>query len=89
MPLKYVDAMRQTQTSVNSVSEYVTNDLWTEAKGVTLSEQWIGTARCQILRTRHPEVPDQTEDVLKLGYQYSRKKANYIAEGQEKVPNCK
>ena len=48
IPLKYVDVMRQTQTSINNVSI----DLWTEAKGVTLSEEWTGTTGFQILRTR-------------------------------------
>ena len=52
IPLKYVDVMRQTQTSVNNVSENIINDLRTEAKGVNLSEERTGTARFQILRTR-------------------------------------
>ena len=55
IPLKYVDAKRQTQTSVNNVSENIMNDVRTEAKGVTLSEEWIGATRCQILRTRLSE----------------------------------
>ena len=38
IPLKYVNVMRQTLTSTNHVSEHMINDLWTEAKGVTLSE---------------------------------------------------
>ena len=53
IPLKYVNVMRQTQTSVNNVSsENIINDLWTKAKGVTLSEEWTETAIFQILRTR-------------------------------------
>ena len=31
------------------------NDIWTEAKGVNLSEEWSGTTRFWILRTRLPE----------------------------------
>ena len=52
IPLKYVDVMRLTQTSTNNVSELLINDMWTEAKGVHLSEEWSATARFQILRTR-------------------------------------
>ena len=55
IPLKYVGVMRQTQTSINNVSEQIINDIWTEAKGVDLSEEWAGTARFQILRKRLPE----------------------------------
>ena len=51
-PLKYVDVRRQTQTSFNNVSENMINDLWTETKGVNLSEEFTGIARFQILRTR-------------------------------------
>ena len=40
IPLKYVDVMRQIQTSINKVSEHIIKDLGTEAKGVTLSEDW-------------------------------------------------
>ena len=44
--------MRQTQTSINNVPANIINDIWTEAKGVNLSEVWTGTTRFQILRTR-------------------------------------
>ena len=37
------------------LSEHVINDIWTRAKGVNLSEEWTGTTRIQILRTRLPE----------------------------------
>ena len=52
---KHVNVMRQTQTSINNVSEHIINDIWTEAKGVNLSEEWTGDTRFQILRTRLPE----------------------------------
>ena len=55
IPLKYVDVMRQRQKSTNNVSEHATNEITTEAKGVNLSEEWTGTTRFQILRTRFPE----------------------------------
>ena len=81
IPLKYVDTMRQTQTSVNNVSEHIVNDLWTEAEGVTLSEEWIGTARCQILRTRLSE-GYQTRQCMSwsLDTIIQETKAKYIAE---------
>ena len=31
--------IRQTHTSITNVSEHTINDTWTEAKGVTLSEE--------------------------------------------------
>ena len=40
IPLNYVDSMRQSQTSINTVSEHIVNDTWTEAKGVNLSGEW-------------------------------------------------
>ena len=49
---KYIDVMRQTQTSLNNLFEHSIIDLWTEAKGVSLSGEWIGTTRFQMLRTR-------------------------------------
>ena len=52
IPLKYVDVMRQTQLCLNNVSENIINDLWTEATGVNIPEEWTGTARFLILRTR-------------------------------------
>ena len=52
IPLKYVDVMRQTQTSFNNVSQNIIIDFWTEAKGVTLFEEWTGITRFQIPRTR-------------------------------------
>ena len=51
IPLKYVDVMRQTQTSINNVSEHILNDKWTNANGVHLSEEWTGSTRFQTLRT--------------------------------------
>ena len=56
IPLKYVGVTRQTQTSTNSVPVNIISDLWTEAKGVTLSEEWTGTTRFQILRARLAEM---------------------------------
>ena len=49
IPLKYVDVMRETQNNINNVSEHLINDLWTEAKRVTLAEEWTGTTKFQIL----------------------------------------
>ena len=48
IPVKYADVMRQTQTSIKNVCENIINELWTEAKGVTLSEEWTGTTSFQI-----------------------------------------
>ena len=47
--------MRKTQTSIDNVSENIINGMWTEAKGVNLSEEWTVTTRFQILRARLPE----------------------------------
>ena len=33
------------------VSEHIISDKWTEVKGVTLSEEWTGTAGFQVLKT--------------------------------------
>ena len=55
IPLTYVDVMTDIQTSFNDISEHKINDLWTEVKGVTLSDERIGTPRFQILRTRFLE----------------------------------
>ena len=33
-PTEYVDGMRHTHTSTNTVSEKIINDIWTKAKGV-------------------------------------------------------
>ena len=55
IPFKYVDVMRQTHTNVDHVSENVINDNWIETKNVNLSEDWTGTTRSQILRTRFLE----------------------------------
>ena len=79
IPLKYVDAMRRTQTSVNNVSEHNVNDLWTETKGVTPSEKWTGTTRCQILRTR-----------LSEGHHYQRNKSKiYCRMGRRKCQTAR
>ena len=55
IPLKYVNVMRQTQATMKNVSENVIIDIWTEAKGVKLSEGWTGTTRFQISCTRLSE----------------------------------
>ena len=46
---------KQTQLSIHNVPEHITSDVWTEAKGVNLLEEWTGTTRFQILRTTVPE----------------------------------
>ena len=55
IPLKYVDVMRETQDEYKQCLRKIVNDMWTEATGVNLSEEWIGSTRFQILRTRLPE----------------------------------
>ena len=52
IPSKCVDVIRRIQSSMNNVSEESMDDIWTEAKRVTLSEEWTGSARFQILCTR-------------------------------------
>ena len=47
--------MRQTTTEIDNVSESTVSYFLTEAKDVSLFEEWIGTTRLQILRTRHPQ----------------------------------
>ena len=53
--LKYVDVMRQTRTSIESVSKQSLNEYWNDEKEVLLSEEWIGTTRFQMLRTKLPK----------------------------------
>ena len=48
IPMKYADLLRQSQTIINTISDNIINVIWTEAKGVNLSEEWTGTSRLQI-----------------------------------------
>ena len=52
IPLKNVDVVRKTQTSIYNVSEHIISGLWNEAKEVNLSVEWTGSTRFQIPRTR-------------------------------------
>ena len=52
VPLEYTEVVRQTRTDIDGVSESTINDIWTEDKDVSLSGEWIGTTRLQILCTR-------------------------------------
>ena len=104
IPLKYGDVMRQIQTSLNNVSQQVINDSWTDATGVNLSEEWTGTARFQIPRTRVPEGhkwvhgrptkiqkitrPDSIWPEALIGFS-KKENENILQNGQKKVPNCK
>ena len=86
--------MRQTQTSLNNVSPHITNDLWPEAKGVTLSEKLSGTTRFQISRAKLLEGfklvngrPTKIQKVVRPDSVWleawtgvSKKQENYIAE---------
>ena len=98
IPSTYVDVMRQTQTSINFVCEQRTNDTWTEAKGVNLSEEWTGTTRFQILRTRLPDRhkwvngrPQKIQETTRLDRKWpeswtqltKKQKENYIAKWAE------
>ena len=47
IPLKYVGEIRQTQTRKNNVSGNI-NDIWTEANGVNLSNEWTGRSFVQV-----------------------------------------
>ena len=101
--LKYIDVMRQTQTSLNNLFEHSIIDLWTEAKGVSLSGELIGTTRFQMLRTRLREgyncvmdglrkstrLADQTVSGLQLGDLSKTQGENRLRNGQKQVPNCK
>ena len=71
IPLKRLDVMRQTQTRIKNVSGNTTNDMWIEAKGVNLSEEWTGTTGFQILR-RFKGLADQTVFGLKLGHKITK-----------------
>ena len=55
VPMKLVDVMRQLGTNINSAAEHTIDDYWTEGIDASLSEDWIGTTRFQILRTKIPE----------------------------------
>ena len=96
IPVKYVDLMRQTQTSTNSVSEPIINDIWTEAKGINFSKEWAGTTRFHILRTRLPEgymwvterpmtIPKPTRGESIWSEAWTQLSRN----GQTKITNCK
>ena len=44
--------MRQTGTSIDNASEHMLNDHWNDDRKVSLSEEWMGTTRLQILRIK-------------------------------------
>ena len=95
--------MRQTQTSFNNVSEQIINDLWTEAKGLDLSEEWTGVqdsrsyvqgflmdTSVEMEDQRKSQRPqDQTAYGQKLGHNDSGNRNEKMQDGQKKVPNCK
>ena len=104
IPLKYVDAVRQTQTSVFNISEHIIKGSWNEAKEVNLSVEWTGSTRFQIPRTRVLEgykwffgrptkiqkTTSQSENGFKLGHKYQRNKKNQkLQNGQNKMSNSK
>ena len=47
--------MRHTRTSIDNVSEFTLNDYWNEETEVTVSEEWIGTTRFQMWKTKLSE----------------------------------
>ena len=49
-PIKHVDVMRQTRTSMDNASEHTLNDRWNEESDVALSEDSVRSTRFQILR---------------------------------------
>ena len=51
-PLKYVDVMRRTDTSMNNVSETLSMTCGPKLKYVNLTEEWTGITRFQIPRAR-------------------------------------
>ena len=84
------------------LSEHVINDIWTRAKGVNLSEEWTGTSRFQILRTRLPEgyewVDGRPMKIQKTTRSDSKwpeastqlsKEQTQLQNGPTNVPNCK
>ena len=103
IPLKYVNVMKQIQTSFNNVSENMINDLWTETKGVNLSEEWTGIAGFQILRARLLEghkwcngrpskIQKTSRPDRKMAWSLNKiltvtKGKHKLQNGQKKVPN--
>ena len=105
LSLKYFGVMTRKTIRVKTMSLNISSMFFlTEAKGVNLSEEWIGIARFQILRPRLLEGykwvngrPTQIEKStrtnsmwLELGQCYPRnKKSMHLQNGQKKRPNCK
>ena len=96
IPLKYVDAMRQTQTSIQRCS------YGPERRVSISSEEWTGTTRFQILRTRLPEgynwVDGRPMTIQKTTRPDSKwpeastqlsKEQTQLQNGQTNVRNCK
>ena len=53
--LNYIDVTGQTRTGIDNSLELTLKEYWDEEKAVAFFEDWIGTTRFQILRTRLPE----------------------------------
>ena len=55
-PLKYIDVMKHFVTDSESAAERTINDCWKINGATTLSDDWVGRTRFQMLRTRAPAV---------------------------------
>ena len=102
IPLKYVAVMRRTRSTIDNVSENVIHDNWTEAMDVNLSEDWTGTTRFQILRTRlegYIWVSGRPTKIQKITrpdsiwpqawMQLSKDSSNNVQIGRKSMPNCR
>ena len=54
IPMKYVDVMRQTRTSIDFAAEHTLHDYWNDEGKVWVSQDWYGTNRFHILRIKLP-----------------------------------
>ena len=84
VPLKYIDVTKQTKIDIESVSESTINDIWTEDKNVSLSEEWTSTTWFETLRARLPEGYNWFEE----DPQNSRSRPLQTTFGQKLGPGC-
>ena len=55
LTLKYTDVNRETKTNLDNVEEGSVDDCWNVDSNTTLSEDWIGLTRFNILMKRPPK----------------------------------
>ena len=103
IPVKHFAVMRRRRSNTDNVLDNVIPSTWTEAMDVNLSEDWTGTARFQILRTRlegHIWVSGRPTKIQKITRQASiwpeacmqlskNSSKKKLQIGRKKMPNCR